>query len=201
MDDATRIGLFGGSFNPPHLGHLVVASDICAQLGLARVVFMPAAMPPHKVIEDDVPATTRLAMTKLAIAGDQRFTASALEVDEGFRYTVETVTEFHARNADAEIFFIVGSDSLLQFEHWHQPEAILAICRLAVAPRPGDEAQAIKAAAEQWGRGAVSVLPTTAVDISSSEIRGRLRLGMPITYLVPATVEAFIDEHGLYVHP
>jgi nicotinate-nucleotide adenylyltransferase len=200
MNTAMRIGLFGGSFNPPHLGHLIVASDICAQLRLDRVVFMPAAMPPHKVIEDDVPATTRLAMTTIAIGDDERFAVSSLEIDHRFRYSAETVTEFRAENAAAEIFFIVGSDSLLQFAHWHQPEAILAICRLAVAPRPGDDAAMVSAAAEQWGRGAVSVLPTTAVDISSSEIRGRLRLGMPITYLVPAAVEAFIVEQGLYGH-
>lgn len=201
MEVTTRIGLFGGSFNPPHLGHLIIASDICAQLRLDQVVFMPAAMPPHKVIEDDVAATTRLAMTTLAIGDDKRFAVSSLEIDHGFRYSAETVTEFRAVNADAEIFFIMGSDSLLQFQRWHQPEAILAICRLAVAPRPGDDKEAIRAAAEQWGRGAVSVLPTTSVDISSSEIRGRLRLGMPITYLVPAAVEAFISEQRLYGHP
>ena len=201
MNGSARIGLFGGSFNPPHLGHLVIASDVCAQLGLEKVVFVPAANPPHKVIEDDVPAATRLAMTKLAIAGDGRFEVSSLEIYEEFRYTLETVAEFRARSASSEIFFIVVSDSLLQFENWHQPSAVLMICRLAVAPRPGDDPQSIKAAAERWGRGAVSVLPTTSVGISSSEIRGRVRLGMPITYLVPADVEAFIIDQGLYGRP
>ena len=196
--DEPRIGLFGGSFNPPHLGHLIIASEICSFLSLEKVVFMPAALPPHKAIAAGVSAEQRIEMTRLAIAGDVRFEVSDLEVERGLSYTLDTVAEFRALHAGYRIYFIIGSDSLLQFGSWHQPGAILMLCRLAVAPRPGDDPVLISDESQRWGRQMVSVLPTTPIGISSSEIRGRVFSGLPATYFVLPAVESYIVENGLY---
>jgi len=192
------IGVLGGSFNPPHLGHLVIASEAHFELGLERVLFMPANTPPHKQVADGVSAAARLAMTHLAVAGDDRFAVSSLEIDEGFSYTVEVLRALHAAQPERELVFIVGSDSLLQFDSWHRPAEILSLCRLAVAPRLGDSPGLIAAAAAKWGEGAVVVLDSTQVAISSSALRERVRRHEPLRYLVPATVEAFIRTERLY---
>jgi len=193
-----RIGLFGGSFNPPHLGHLIMASEICTFLNLEKVVFMPAAQPPHKAVADDVTAEQRLEMTRLAVVGDKRFEVSALEIELGLSYTLDTVAEIRALHEGYRIYFLMGSDSLLQFGNWHQPGAILMLCRLAVAPRIGDDAGRIQEEVQRWGRKSVSVYPTTPIGISSREIRGMVYGGAAPTYFVPPAVEAYIAEHGLY---
>ena len=192
------IGVLGGSFNPPHLGHLVIASEAHFQLGLERVLFMPANMPPHKQVADGVSAAARLGMTHLAVAGDDRFAVSSLEIDEGFSYTIDVLRALHADQPERELVFIVGSDSLLQFDSWHRPAEILTLCRLAVAPRPGDSPHLIAAAAARWGDGAVVVLDSTQMAISSSALRDRVRRHEPLRYLVPAAVEAFIRAERLY---
>jgi nicotinate-nucleotide adenylyltransferase len=198
LSGARAIGVLGGSFNPPHVAHLAIASDACARLGLERVLFVPAAAPPHKQIDDDVPADMRLAMTKLAIAGDERFEASPVEIELGLRYTADTLAELARRQAGAALVFIVGSDTLLQFETWYEPRVILDLARLAVAPRIGDDPVEIENEAARWGHARVAVLPTVLMDVSSSAIRERVRAGLPIRYLVPFAVERFIAEHALY---
>ncbi|HMK92675.1 MAG TPA: nicotinate-nucleotide adenylyltransferase [Thermoleophilia bacterium] len=192
------IGVLGGSFNPPHLGHLVIASEVCARLALERVLFVPAAAPPHKEIDDGVAAADRLEMTRLATADDERFAVSAVEVELGLRYTVDTLAELRRRHDGRELVFIVGSDTLLQLASWHEPERVLALATVAVAHRPGDDPQAVAAAAERWGTRRVLLVSTAEVDLSSSAVRGRVREGLPIRYLVPPAVERFIAEHGLY---
>jgi nicotinate-nucleotide adenylyltransferase len=198
MSGPRAIGVFGGSFNPPHLGHLAIASDACALLDLERVVFVPAAAPVHRPVEDDVPPETRVEMTRLAVAGDERFAVSTIEIELGLRYTLDVVTELRRRLAPAPLFFLLGSDSLAQFGAWHDPAAILERCRLAVAPRPGDDRSGIERVAAGLGSGKVAVLHSAVLDISSSMIRDRLRRGLPIRYLVPAAVEGFVRDHGLY---
>jgi len=170
-------------------------------LSLDRVLFVPAASPVHKDVDFDVPAAARLEMTRLAVADDDRFDVSPLEIELGLRYTLDVVAELRRRHPERRLFFIVGSDSLLQFETWHQPTAILALCRLAVAPRPGDDLQAVEEEAYRWGRQQVAVLPTVAIDVSSSMIRDRLRIGLPVRYLVPPAVEDYIHEQRLYGLP
>ena len=197
-DDRPRLGILGGSFNPPHLGHLLVASDVCNYLDLERVVFVPAARPPHKTIDDDTPADARLEMTRLAIAGDQRFEVSSVEIDEDLTYTLDTVTAIRRRFDGHRLYFVMGSDSLLQFETWHQPSAILALCRLAVALRPGDDPREVDEVARGLGRGFAVVLQTAMIDVSSHDIRNRVRRGDPIRYLVPPAVEEFIAARRLY---
>ncbi len=194
-----RIGVLGGSFNPPHLGHLVIASEACYQLGLERVVFVPAADPPHKTVADATPAAVRVEMARLAIAGDERFTVSTVELDRGLKYTVDTLRALAEEYAGAELVFIMGSDSLLQFETWHEPQAILELCRLAVAVRPGDDERRLDAVAAGLGRRRALVLRTPLIAVSSTDLRGRVRMGMPLTYLVPHAVEAYVRRHDLYV--
>jgi len=194
-----RVGVLGGSFNPPHLGHLVIASEACYQLGLERVVFVPAADPPHKTVADATPAAVRVAMTRLAVAGDARFTVSTVELDRGLKYTVDTLRALAEEHAGAELVFIMGSDSLLQFETWHEPQAILELCRLAVAVRPGDDERQLDAVAAGLGRRRALVLRTPLIAVSSTDLRGRVRMGMPLTYLVPRAVEDYVRRHDLYV--
>ena len=198
MNVRRRLGILGGSFNPPHVGHLMIASDACTILRLDKVVFVPAANPPHKPVDDDISAAVRLEMTRLAVAGDERFEVSSLEVDQSLSFTVDTVAEIHRQCEECRLFFIVGSDSLMQFDTWQRPGAILELCRLAVAPRPGDDPRAVQEEAARWGGDMVTVLPTTMVGVSSSEIRRRVRVGEPISYLVPAAVGRYITERRLY---
>lgn len=192
------IGVLGGSFNPPHLGHLVIASELCARLGLERVLFVPAAAPPHKEIDDGVAAADRLEMTRLATADDERFAVSAVEIELGLRYTVDTLAELRRRHDGRELVFIVGSDTLLQLASWHEPERVLALATVAVAYRPGDDPLAVTAAAGRWGTDRVRLVPAVGVDVSSSAVRERVREGVPIRYLVPPAVERFIVERSLY---
>jgi len=196
--DQRAIGVLGGSFNPPHIGHLAIASDACALLDLEQVLFVPAAAPPHKDIADEVPPAVRLEMTRLAIAGDERFAASEAEIELGLRFTSDTLAELAARHRGRELVFIGGSDTLLQFGAWHEPATILELARLAVAPRPGDDPRAIEQAAARWGGGRVVVLSSVSLGVSSSMIRCRVAAGRPIRYLVPGAVERFIAERGLY---
>jgi nicotinate-nucleotide adenylyltransferase len=198
VDDRPRLGIIGGSFNPPHVGHLAIASDVQAMLGLERVLFVPAAAPVHKDVDFDVPAAARVEMTRLAVAGDERFAVSTIEIERGLRYTLDTVVEIRQEFPDNRLVFIMGSDSLMQFESWHQPSAILALCRIAVAARPGDDLRAVEEEARRWGRGMVVVLPTAALDISSTMVRDRLRIGLPIRYLVPDAVEEYVRGNRLY---
>jgi nicotinate-nucleotide adenylyltransferase len=196
--DSRPVGVLGGSFNPPHVGHLAIASDACAQFGLEQVVFVPAGAPPHKDIADDVPGAVRLAMTRLAVAGDDRFSVSSAEIDLGLRFTSDTLAEFRRRNPNRPLTFIAGSDTLLSFATWHEPEAILELARLVVAPRPGDDLAAVAREAARWGAGKVVVMPSVAMGVSSSMVRERVRAGRPIRYLVPRAVERFICDEGLY---
>jgi len=193
-----RLGILGGSFDPPHVAHLAIASEACHALGLSRVLFVPAAAPPHKGPGGRTPAAVRLEMASLAIDDDLRFTASGVEIERGLVYTADTLRALSTRYADHDLVFLMGSDSLLQLETWHEPEELLTLCSLAVAPRPGDSPEAIAAAAARWGDHQVQVLDVPLMDVSSSDIRERAAHRRPIRYLVPHRVEQYILETGLY---
>ncbi len=193
-----RLGVLGGSFDPPHVAHLAIASEACHALHLERMLFVPAAAPPHKSGEERTPAQVRLELTSLAIDDDLRFTASAIEIERGLVYTVDMLRALSERYGEHELVFVMGSDSLLQLEAWHEPEELLSLCSLAVAPRPGDSPEAITAAAERWGASRVAVLDLPALAVSSSAIRARAAQRRPIRYLVPRRVEQYIQETGLY---
>jgi len=193
-----RLGVLGGSFDPPHLAHLAIASEAFHALHLERVLFVPAAAPPHKGQGERTSAATRLELTSLAIDDDLRFTASGVEIERGLVYTVDTLRALDQRYAGHDLVFIMGSDSLLELETWHDPDELLTVCTLAVAPRPGDAPAAIAAAVARWGSGRVEQLDAPALDLSSSDIRARVTRGQPIRYLVPHRVEQYIKESGLY---
>lgn len=189
------LGVLGGSFNPPHVGHLAIASDAHAQLALERVLFVPAGAPPHKHIGGGAEPAARLEMTRLAIAGDERFSVSAIEIEQRLSFSVDTLTALRAAHPDHDLVFVVGSDSLLQFHAWHRPEEIARLAALAIAPRPGDDRSAVVAEAARWG---ATVMRSAEIAVSSSDIRARLHAGRPVRYLVPEAVESYIREHGLY---
>ena len=162
------------------------------------MLFVPAARPPHKTIDDGTPADVRLEMTRLAVAGDPRFDVSPVEIEQDLVYTLDTVSAIRQQYDGYRLYFIMGSDSLLQFETWHQPSAILALCRLAVALRPGDDEREVEEVARGLGRGFAIVLKTAMIDVSSHEIRNRVRRDEPIRYLVPPAVEEFVAARRLY---
>jgi nicotinate-nucleotide adenylyltransferase len=193
-----RLGVLGGSFDPPHLGHLIIASVACATFNLERVLFVPAAAPPHKLPEERTSAPIRLEMTELAVQDDIRFVASGLEVERGLVFTCDTLQAAAQRFAKHDLVFILGSDSLLQFETWHEPERVLELAQLAVAPRMGDDPEAIAAAAARWAPERVTILDSPLIAISSSDVRARVAAGRPVRYLVPPAVEELILERGLY---
>ena len=192
-----QIGVLGGSFNPPHLGHLIIASEAQWRLGLDQVLFVLAADPPHKPIVGGLTAAERLLLTQAAVAGEPRFVVSTVEIDRDLRFTVDTLAALRVQLPQAGLHFIAGSDSLLALPTWREPERILSLCRFVVAPRPGDDEEAIQAAANRWGA-SISVLSSVRVGISSTAVRGLVRTGRPIRFLVPDAVERLIVEKGWY---
>jgi len=196
-----RIGILGGSFNPPHLAHLVCASQAAGQLSLDRVLFTPVAHPPHKEAEQDPGAEVRLELCRLAIAGDDRLGVCDLEVLRGGpSYTVDTLRELHARTPEDHLTFIVGGDIALGLPSWHEPEAVLGLARLAVAERSGADREEIAGRlTEHFGEAAAPVFfDMPRLDISSSQIRRRVAHGDPIRYLVPDRVAERIARGRLY---
>jgi nicotinate-nucleotide adenylyltransferase len=195
-----RIGILGGTFNPPHLGHLVCGQEALAQLGLDKVVLMPVATPPHKEAEDDPGAEHRVEMCRLAVAKDERFAVSALEQERtGPSFTIDTLRAIREQAPGDELTFIVGGDMAHSFPAWRDPEAILALAELGVAERAGSARQEIaEQLASVRGRERVRFFDMPRFDISSSDIRRRVRERRPIRYLVPDDVVAYIGAKGLY---
>ena len=199
-----NIGLFGGTFDPPHSGHLIVAQDAALALSLDRVLFMPAAQPPHKLGRAMSPPAVRARMLQLAIEGNSLFAFSGLELErEGPSYTVDTLTQLAAQHAGAHWTLLLGADQYAEFALWRQPGEIRRLARIAVLARGGgSDGTAPSAAAgippvEALEQGDVRI-QVTRIDISATQIRTRVAAGQPIRYMVPAAVESFIFEHGLY---
>ena len=199
--DGRRIGLLGGTFNPPHLGHLLLAQEAHDQLGLDRVVFVPVAVPPHKEADGDPGAAARVELCRRAVGGDDRFDVSTLEVERGgASYTVDTLREIHATSPGDELSFIVGGDMASSLPTWREPADVLRLARLAVAERDGvrradilDRLSSLPGAAER-----VDFFDLPRVDVSSSLVRRRIAAGHPIRYLVPDSVAEYITANGLY---
>jgi len=190
--------VLGGSFDPPHLAHLAIASEAAHALRLERVLFVPAAAPPHKDLAGCSSAAVRLELTERAVDDDLRFTASGIEIERGLTYTKDTLEALSERYPGHDVVFVMGSDSLLQLDTWHDPEELVGLCTLAVAPRPGDAPEAVAVAAARWGEGRVTVLDIAPLGISSSDVRARVAAGRPIRYLVPRQIEQRVHELGLY---
>ncbi|HKG02766.1 MAG TPA: nicotinate-nucleotide adenylyltransferase [Conexibacter sp.] len=195
-----RIGILGGTFNPPHIGHLVCAQEAHDQLGLDRVVLMPAGVPPHKEIEADPGAEARYALCEAAVMGDERFEVSRLELDRAGRsFTVDTLRALHDQSPQDNITFIAGGDMARSLPSWREPEALLTLATLAVAERAADKRDAISAAiAPLAGSDRVRFFDMPRIDVSSSLVRERAASGRPIRYLVPDAVAEAIAQNGWY---
>lgn len=197
------IGILGGTFNPPHMGHLVMAEEALDQLDLDRVVLMPVAVPPHKEAREDPGAAARLELCRLAVADDERFAVSTLEIERGgASFTVDTLRELHDVEPEHDLTFIVGGDMAQSLPAWREPEAILRLARLAVAEREGVRREDIARRLEPLHDGdRVVFFDMPRIDVSSSTIRRRVAEGRPVRYLVPDAVAAAIAEQGLYRQP
>ncbi len=195
-----RIGIFGGTFNPPHLGHLVCAQEAYLQLDLDQVMLIPARVPPHKPVEEEPGAEHRLELCRLAVQGDERFVVSDIEINRaGPSYTVDTLVELHSRAPDNELFLIVGGDIAAGFAQWHQPERVLSLATLAVAKRRGTSRESVDAALDQLKGGErATFFRMPRIGLSSTMLRERVCAKQPVRYLVPDPVIRYIDEHHLY---
>ncbi len=188
-----RLGVFGGTFDPPHLGHLVVAQDACTALALDGVLFVLAASPPHKQGRAHTPAPIRLEMLQAATRGDPRFQACDIELRRrGPSYTVDTLRELAAEDPARELFLLIGADQARDFAAWRAPDEIVRLATVVALSREGEEMPpGTPVQALRW-------LPVTRLDISATDIRRRVSVGEPIRYLVPDAVEAIIRREGLY---
>ena len=196
-----RVGILGGTFNPPHLAHLVCAQEAYLQLSLDRVILMPARIPPHKPVQEEPGPEHRAELCRLAVRGDERrFEVSELEIARaGPSYTVDTLEELHAEAPDTELFLIVGGDIAAGLPEWHEPERVLALATLAVAKRRGTPQSEVHEALERLRGGErARFFEMPRIGISSTMIRDRVRAGTPIRYLVPDAVSGYIDQHQLY---
>jgi nicotinate-nucleotide adenylyltransferase len=195
-----RLGIFGGTFNPPHLGHLVCAQEAYLQLGLDRVMLMPARIPPHKAVDDEPGAEHRLELCRRAVDGDERFTVSDLEMRrDGPSYTVDTLEELHSQDPDTEMFLIVGGDVAAGLPRWHEPERVLSLATPAIAKRRGTPRPAIEEALGTLRGGErACFFRMPSISFSSTMVRDRVRSGQSIRYIVPDGVASYINETGLY---
>ena len=196
-----RLGILGGTFNPPHLAHLICAQAAYEQLSLDRLLIVPTGIPPHKPTSHDDPGPLiRLELCRAAAAGDERFRVSAVEVErDGPSYTVDTLRLLHEQTPDNDLYFIVGGDAAASLPRWRDPEGVLSLATLAIARRSGTSGSRLRAALGQLRGGERhEVLRMPQIGISSTQVRARVRTGRSIRYLVPQGVEQLISEHGLY---
>jgi nicotinate-nucleotide adenylyltransferase len=189
-----KIGLFGGSFDPVHLGHLLVARGALEELGLARLYFIPAAQSPFKPGAAPAPAAARLQWLRLALAGETACEIDDLEIRRGgVSYTIATLRHYAEKFAGAELFYLIGSDQAALLPQWREPQELARLAEFVVVPRPGQAPATVPAPFR--GR----ALRGCPVAISSSEIQARLKAGLPITHLTPAPVAEAIASQHLYL--
>jgi nicotinate-nucleotide adenylyltransferase len=215
-----KIGILGGTFNPIHYGHLAAAEEVRDRLKLDRILFIPSSLPPHKLEEDIPSAVQRMEMVRLATADNPLFEPSGIEIKRGGRsYSIDTVEALRQASAGVELFFIIGLDSFLDIQTWREWERLLSSCGFVVIPRPGylfadlaklvfmkDAAQeligldqgALKQAVVRSGAYAIYLETIPLYDISSTDIRARVKAGASIKYLLPDTVETYIIKNKLY---
>jgi len=195
-----RVGILGGTFNPPHLGHLALARHARAELGLAHVLLMPAHTPPHKLPSADPGCAHRLAMCRLLAEGSEGVQACGLEIERGGRsYTVDTLRQISEGQPGVRLVYIAGADSARTIAGWHEPEELFELADLAVGKRSGAQRQEVlDALAAVRGSASISFLKAPLLEISSSRARQAAAEGGPLEDLVGPRVAAYITEHQLY---
>jgi nicotinate-nucleotide adenylyltransferase len=198
--EAVRLGVIGGTFDPPHYGHLVLAENARVQLSLDEVLFVPAGEPPHKPKGPVTPAHHRTMMVEAAISGNPAFAVSRVDLDRpGPHYTVDMLGLLCKARPDAALFFLMGGDSLADFATWRDPSGIVEQAHLVVMKRPGWEANLVSLAEVVPGvRDRLTLLDSPYIETSGTDLRRRARAGLPIRYLVPPAVEHYVREQGLY---
>lgn len=199
----SRIGIMGGTFDPIHYGHLAAAEAARVEFGLCKVIFMPAGNPPHKQSQKISDAEHRYRMTALATSSNSGFEVSRLEVDKaGITYTFDTMEELRSIYGEApEIYFITGADAVLELLTWYKIGELLTLCKFIAVTRPGfDICKLEQKIAEITSKydGEIICLEVPLLEISSTDIRERIRSGKPVKYLLPEEVEAYIHKNGLY---
>ena len=188
----SRIGILGGTFDPPHNGHIAMAETAIRKLKLKEVIFVPAKTPPHKSREEISSQQDRLAMLKLAVGGRNKFRISEIEFNRrGPSYTVDTLAELQRQNPDDEFYFLIGADNISDMESWYQPERILEIVKVAAAGRPGFSPEGKFSAM-------IESFDMTPVSVSSTMIREKVRSDQSISGLLPSAVEEYILKRNLY---
>jgi nicotinate-nucleotide adenylyltransferase len=194
------IGVLGGAFNPPHIGHLVLAQEAASQLGLSAVLLVPAGEAPHKRIEPEPGRDVRLAMARLAAATDPTLEASDVETSrEGPSFTFRTLELLSDARPNDELVFLMGADVAASLESWRDPQRLLELARLGIAARPGNVLDEAEAALERLGGNErAEIVKMPEIGVSSTGIRRRVAAGRPIRHLVPDAIVDFIDERGLY---
>lgn len=191
-----RVGLYGGSFSPVHIGHLVIAEQARVQARLDRVVWMPAFLSPHKTDRAAPAAAHRLAMCRLATVGHDAFEVSDLEIErEGVSFTVDTLRSLRDSHPDWDLHLVIGQDSLESFPTWKEPDTILSMARLVVYPRAAEPDLAGLLAAVQAD---AIALDAPRLAVSASDIRDRIGRGLSVRYLLPDRVLSYVEDHGLY---
>ena len=197
-----NIGVLGGTFDPIHMGHLIVAEEVRARLNLAKVLFLPAGQPWLKTDSPVLTAEHRVQMVRLGIADKPYFKLSTMEIERpGPSYAVDTIAELQGQlGGGDELFFILGWDSLAELPQWKEPSRLIKMCRLVAVPRPGYPPPHLKSleALIPGLSQRVMLLDKPEVDISASGIRSRIAQGLSIHHLVPEPVERYIKQHGLY---
>jgi nicotinate-nucleotide adenylyltransferase len=199
-----RVGLMGGSFDPVHIGHLIIARDALEQLNLSEVVFIPASIPPHKQHLRSEDISHRLEMLQLAVEEEPYFSVSDVEARRGgVSYSLDTIKEMSKRKPDAELILIVGSDTLVDLHNWYKINELLGLCKVASFLRPGECGidqirEKVKLSDTHKDRLISNVFKTHLIDISSTEVRQRVKEERTIRHLVPQEVEQYIFEHSLY---
>ena len=197
----SRLGVFGGTFDPIHNGHLFIAEEAADRLDLDSVEFIPSRTPPHRAQEPAASPVNRLEMVRAAIAHNGRFTASDAElVREGPSYTVDTLRGLRSERPDAEIYFIVGMDSLHDMPNWREPAEILSLAFIVAVERGGHEQRGLDVLERllPMARGRVTLISGLGLEISATEVRQRLAESRSVRYLVPDPVIDYIASHGLY---
>lgn len=199
MTSLSRFGLFGGSFNPVHFGHLIMAEHARAQLNLDRVLLAPAGNPPHKAGQQLASISDRLEMVLLAIAGNDALGCSELDTDEAEpSFTWSLLERMRDARPAADLWFIMGGDSLAEFHTWTRPERIVELARLAVVDRPGYSIDADRLPSVEAARSRIDLVEAPLCAISSSDIRDRVKAQTSIRYLVPDAVRSYIERRDLY---
>jgi nicotinate-nucleotide adenylyltransferase len=197
-----KVGILGGTFDPPHIGHLWLATLAADGLGLGHVLLMPAARPPHKGRRAISNAADRVMMTRLAIGGDPGLDLSLVEMERpGPSYTIDSLAQLSAHlGGEVGLVLIMAADSFAEIDTWREPDRLLELAEWAVGPRPGTSMPDRDALRDRYGAKAsrIHLLEGPSLDVSSSEIRARVAAGRPIRYLVPRAVEELIVSRGLY---